>query len=62
MTEEQIQAVFGNPDELMTHHTAVRDGSVWLCTRCRRVLGEFGAGMPQTAADCTPRTWGSGAA
>lgn len=46
----------------MTHHTAVRDGSVWRCVRCRRELGPFGAGMPATVADCEPRTWGSGAA
>jgi hypothetical protein len=49
-------------DRIMTYHTVVRDGGVWLCTRCRRVLGEFGAGMPQAAEDCVPRTWGSGAA
>lgn len=62
-TYEQEQAqVAKERERVLTHHTVVRDGEVWLCTRCRRVLGEFGAGMPQPAADCTPRTWGSGAA
>jgi hypothetical protein len=49
-------------DETTTYHTAVRDGSVWWCPRCKRVLGPFGAGMPQTEADCVPHRWGDGAA
>jgi hypothetical protein len=59
MTEEEVRA--RHDDEVMTHHTAERDGSSWWCPRCRRVLGEFGKGMPVTEADCVPRRWGDGA-
>jgi hypothetical protein len=48
--------------QTMTMHYAVRDGSVWMCVRCKRVLGPFGQGIPETKADCTPRRWGDGAA
>jgi hypothetical protein len=46
--------------QILTGHTVVRDGSVWLCTRCRRELGPFGAGMPVVVADCEPRRWADG--
>jgi hypothetical protein len=47
-TSEEIRA--RHHDESGAMHYAVRDGSVWLCVQCRSVLGEFGQGMPVTAA------------
>lgn len=48
-------------DKVMTHHHAVHVAGGWVCCHCGRELGPFGAGMPVTVADCTPRRWADGA-
>jgi hypothetical protein len=61
MTETAAETAARYNAEVMTHHTARRDGPMWWCPRCGRMLGIFGEGMPRTEADCVPRTWGEGA-
>jgi hypothetical protein len=37
-------------------HYVVRDGSVWLCERCKRTW-PYPAPVPKDTAPCEPRPW-----
>lgn len=44
-------------DLVLDHHRVVRDGSVWLCSRCRRTW-PWPTPVPADVEPCQRRTWG----
>lgn len=41
---------------VLDHHVVIRDGSVWLCRRCRRTW-PFPSPLPDDPGPCRPRPW-----